>query len=487
MRRWQSLPPRQRTKILTLLDGIVWYPHPDNHPQVQAFQSPAFEILYGGQAGGGKSDLLLGLARTCHKSSVLIRRNFPELERSLIKRSLEFYGERRPYYKADKHYWEIDGRRIEFGHMEHIGTPHDPGDERAYSSAPYDLIGFDQLEEFEEYAYQFMFSRVRSTTPGQRKRIVSTANPIGPGVAWIMHRWGAWLDKRHPNPAKSGEVRWYKNDDDGRDVETTADDPDALSRTFISASLADNPYLSYNDDYRRTLSSLPPILRKALLGGDWMASLMDDAMQVIPRAWVEAAMERHRNSERPPIPMTSLGVDVARGGIDDTVLSPRYDVWFAPLIGIPGRLTPDGKSVYAEIMKLSPEIDETTPVAIDVSAIGSSPYDYSFEQGLNVTAVNFASASHMTGGVLHFANKRAELYWAMREALDPNTGANVMLPDDPLLMADLTAAHWRLTTRGIVLQDKDEIRKVLGRSPDRGDAVVISWSGAGDPFGGIHV
>jgi hypothetical protein len=79
---------------------------------------------------------------------------------------------------------------------------------------------------------------------------------------------------------------------------------------------------------------------------------------------------------------------------------------------------------------------------------------------------------------LSFANKRAQAWWALREALDPSQrdGSPIMLPDDPGLRADLAAPHWELTARGVLIEDKDDIKKRLGRSPDKGDAVVMAWS-----------
>jgi hypothetical protein len=262
------------------------------------------------------SDLLLGLARTRHRRSLLLRRTFPDLERSLISRSMEFFGPPN-YYNGSKHVWTVGKVRCEFGHMDNVGSPQVPGDEASYASAPYDLIAFDQLEQFPQYAYEFMISRARSAVPGQRVQIVASANPIGENIDWLIRRWAPWLDESHPNPAKSGELRYYKRNPDGLEVETTEDDPDALSRTFIAAGLKDNPYLG--DDYRRTLNLLPEPLRSALLNGDWKASITDDAYQVIPRSWVKLAQQRWQ--PQPPGPITALGVDVARGGMDQTVLS----------------------------------------------------------------------------------------------------------------------------------------------------------------------
>lgn len=475
-----------------LTADLVWQPHPANRPQVQAYLSDAFETLYGGAAGGGKSDLLLGLARTMHRRSLLLRRTFPDLERSLISRSLEFFGEQK-FYNASKHIWNIDGRRIEFGHMERIGTPQVPADEAQYASAPYDGIFWDQLEQFTEYAYVFMFSRARSAD-GKRVRIVASANPVGEGVEWIMRRWRAWLvDKT----AKPGEILWYRTDEQGNDVQTTKDHPDAVSRTFIPAGLKDNPYL--NDDYRRGLMLLTEPLRSALLSGNWSAMLTDDAYQVIPRAWVKAAMARWKPRKLPP---SVIGADIARGGDDKMVLSPRNDKWFDELQKFPGRdITSGARSVkpileFLEINGLAtrtdkeieyrddgitlPVVESKTPVNVDVIGIGSSTYDTCRTHGIAADPINFAEKSIATdkSEKLHFINKRAEFYWSLREALDPDENSEVELPPDPELEADLCAPRWSSQSNGIKIESKEDIKKRIGRSPDCADAVVLSWGGA---------
>lgn len=453
-----------------LTDDLVWQPHPANQPQVSAYLTDAFETLYGGAAGGGKSDLLLGLARTMSRRSLLLRREFPDLERSLITRSHEFYGEGK-FYNGSKHVWNIDGRRVEFGHMERIGTPQVPADEAQYASAQYDFIGFDQLEQFPEYAYIFMLSRARSADPKQRVRIMGSANPVGEGVEWIMRRWRAWLiDKT----AKPGEILWYKRDAEGNDVQTTEDDPDALSRTFIPAGLKDNPFIG--DEYRRQLMNVVEPLRSALLNGNWEAMLTDDAYQVIPRAWVRLAMKRW--TEKPPEKEKPdslvIGCDVARGGDDKTVNAPRRGAWFDKLQKYPGRSTPDGQSV---VNLLSVMLVNGGSVNIDVIGIGSSAYDIGRERGLTIYPVNFAEKSNATdkSGVLHFVNKRAEVYWAFREALDPDDGKDMALPPDIELEADLCAPRWSSQSNGIKIESKEDIKKRLGRSPDCADAVVLAW------------
>jgi len=87
-------------------------------------------------------------------------------------------------------------------------------------------------------------------------------------------------------------------------------------------------------------------------------------------------------------------------------------------------------------------------------------------------------------GQLAVANKRAEVWWKFREALDPDQpdGSAIALPPDPELRANLCAPPWKLGARGILLESKDgssgfgNLRQRLGRSPGKGDAVVMAWS-----------
>jgi hypothetical protein len=456
------LTPEELSELYRLADA--WVPLPR---QWEAAQSPAFEVLYGGAAGGAKSNLILWLARHQHFRSLLTRKSFPMLERSLIPDSMELYG--RSGYNETKHRWTFkDKRRVDFGFLDNV---------EEYRGAAFDLFAPDELTELSEFQYLYLFSRVRSTQPGQRCRVVATTNPGGDGEAWVIARWAPWLDKRHPNPATPGELCWFKRDENGVDVETTPDDPDALSRTFIPARLADNPFLMADPNYRKRLMALPEPFRSQLLFGDWTAGQRDDAYQVIPTAWIEAAMARWKDREGTTSGQTAIGVDVARGGKDKTVIARRFGAWFAPLIRRHGTETPDGISVATLVVPLLPAGGS---VAIDAFGIGSDAYGAITPHTQRIQGVlgnEPVEDETDRAGVLHFVNLRAAMYWRLRDALQPDGGDDIALPLDRELLADLTSVRFLpLRAHGIQLEGKDDTKKRLGRSPDSADAVALTFA-----------
>ena len=93
-------------------------------------------------------------------------------------------------------------------------------------------------------------------------------------------------------------------------------------------------------------------------------------------------------------------------------------------------------------------------------------------------AANKSTAVAQDGSKLQFRNKRAEAWWRFREALNPDQegGSKVALPHDPDLRSDLCAPTWTLTSSGIQIESKQDIKKRIGRSTDKGDAVVMALS-----------
>jgi hypothetical protein len=251
------------------------------------------------------------------------------------------------------------------------------------------------------------------------------------------------------------------------------------TRTFIQSLLRNNPYLA-NTGYRAQIQALPEPLRSQLLNGDFVVGREDHEWQVIPTAWVRAAQERWRPTAPSGAQMTAVGVDVAQGGADRTVLAPRFGPWYGSLIERPGILTPTGSSVAALVVEVR---RNSAVIVMDMGGgYGGAAKERLNDNRIDVRPFNAANSSNerTKDKQLSFFNKRAEIAWRFREALDPDQdgGSPIALPPDPQLLADLTSPRWKLTPNGILVEPKDDLKKPdrLGRSPDKGDAVMMAWS-----------
>lgn len=440
----------------------------------------ADELLYGGAGGGGKSDLLCGLALTKHKRSLIMRRQYTDLG-AIIERAIEINGTRKGFNGAPPPKLRTDdGRLVEFG------AAKSPGDEQSWQGQPHDNLSIDEITQFLESQIRMLMGWVRSTVPGQRCRTVFATNPpVSTDGDWIIGMFRPWLDVTYENPALPGELRWFVVDPDGKDVEVDGPQPHQFpgehkpvkpkSRTFIPAFLRDNPYL-VNTDYDAQLDALPEPWRSAVRDGNFMASRADDVMQVIPSDWIRQAQKRWRPINPPGTQMSAIGFDVAQS-IDQNILAPRYGGWYSELITVPGKEAPDGSSKAALVIKY-----RRGNAALIIDAGGGyagALIERLKDNKIQYTAFNGSNTStaKTKDGTLHFLNKRAESWWAFREALDPDQdgGSPIELPPDRELEADLATPRFDPTPRGIVIESKDKIRDRIGRSPDKGDAVVMAW------------
>lgn len=453
---------------------------PNAGPQTEAYYCKADVLFYGGAGGGGKSALGIGLAINEHKRSVLARRQYTDLG-EMIDQAIRFNGTRDGFNgSAPPKLRTKDGRLLEFIAAAKLG------DEQHRQGQPMDLLYVDEAAHFLEEQIRFWMGWLRTTEPGQRCRVVLGSNPpLSSEGQWLIAMFAPWLDPTHPNPAKPGELRWYVTDAEGKDKEVPGPELVRIgakmvqpqSRTFIPAALKDNPYLA-GSGYEARLDALQEPLRSAIRDGNFMAAREDDQWQVIPTAWVLQAQKRWTPTPPMNAPMCSLGVDVAQGGSAQTVLAPRFDWWFGDLITVPGKDTPLGTDVAALIFKHRRNDAQTV---IDVGGgFGLGAFEHLKLNRIPVVGYNGAHTSNgrTKDGRLAFYNKRAESWWRLREALDPDqpNGSPIALPYDSELVADLTAVRYEVTPRGIKCEDKDEVVKRLGRSPDKGDSVVMAWS-----------
>ena len=466
----------ERAELDSLLtsDKTLWRPLPG--PQSMAFESMADIIGYGGAAGGGKTDLACGKALTQHRKVGIFRLNGTELT-GVLDRITELLGGRNGYNGKDN-IWRtrrVDGVSIQV----EFGSFPNPDDEKKYQGRPHDLLVFDEAANMRESAVRFLLGWLRTTVSGQRCQALLTFNP--PTTAegrWIIQFFAPWLDKKHQNPAEPGELRWFATVD-GKDVEVESGDEfehngekiKPLSRTFIPSRISDNPYLM-GTGYMAQLQSLPEPLRSQMLYGDFQAGMEDDPWQVVPTAWVEAAMARWKRPDKLK-PMDSMGVDVARGGKDNTIIARRHDMWFDEPLAYTGTQTPDGPTIAGLVVAAQ---RDRAPIHIDIIGVGSSPYDFLNEMGQQVLGVNVAeSALGMDkSGRLRFKNQRSELWWRMREALDPSNNTGIALPPDQRLLADLCAPTWKLVGQTVAVASREEILDKIGRSPDYASAFCLA-------------
>ncbi len=478
----EYLPDSKQEELAFLMSAAmpIWVPLPG--PQSDAYYCTADILYYGGQAGGGKTDLLLGLALTAHSRSKIYRREGTQ-NTAMIDRLLFEILKSKSGWNGKDSVWrgEMVGERrhIEFGACK------DPGSEQKDQGKKYDFKGFDEITHFLESQFRFLCGWNRG---GKRNRIVCTGNPpTNAEGQWVIKFWGPWLDPDHPNPAQPGELRWYSTID-GEDKEF----PDSSqftyknkvyrpkSRTFIRSGVQDNVFM-VAENYEDTLAALPEPLRSQMLEGNFFADSEDSAWQVIPSAWVDLAMKRWSPDGKKG-QMSSIGADIARGGPAETIVACRYENWYDSLNTFPGMATPDGPTAAGLIVSC---LRHGAPIHVDVIGVGGSVYDWLKSNEIQVVPVNGAGAVpegvRDKSGKLKFRNKRAEIWWKFREALDPKTGKNIALPFDSQLKADLCAPHWFLTPHGIQIESKEQLIRgprlhknmvALGRSPDRGDAVV---------------
>jgi len=482
-----KLTPDQRAKVDDIVrsTGKIWVAQ--GGPQTVALESKADILFYGGSAGGGKTDLLLGAALTEQEHSIIFRREAVQLI-GLEERMAKILPAGRKGYNSQSGVWRLPGHRV----ME-LGSVKDPEDWVKYQGRAHDLKGFDEITHFTEAQFRTLIGWMRSDNPKVRQRVICAGNPPTSSEGeWVIRYWAPWLDPQHPNPAKPGELRWYVSDEKGEDMEVPGPEPVLIggeyvkpkSRTFVSSSVDDNLFL-LTTGYKATLQSLPEPLRSQMLRGDFQAGRADPVWQLVPTEWVKAAQARWTKKDTKG-EMTSLGFDVARGGVDKSTAARRHGQWFDELVTAPGVVTNDGPKAAGFI---APLIRNGAPICIDAIGIGTSALD--FIRGLNLLVVPVVgsekSLSTDKTGNLRFRNKRAEMYWRLREALDPTSPDPIALPPDAELLGDICAVRYKVVTLGalaaVQMRDKDEIREVLGRSPDKGDAVAMTFVDGVPPTG----
>lgn len=238
------------------MSNIVWQPQPR---QLEFMSRPEYEALYGGAAGGGKSDTIvieaLRQIHIPHYKGLIIRKTYPQLS-ELIEKSQLYYPKavKGCDYNQSEHTWFFpSGAKIVFGSMQHTK------DKLKYQGKAYDYIAFDELTHFTYEEYSYLFSRNRPNGPGTRVYIRATANPGGVGHGWVKERF---ITAAPPGTPIISEIDYVTPD--GQKVKRK------VKRVFIPSTVFDNKELLKNDPmYILRLASMAEAEKNALLYGNW--------------------------------------------------------------------------------------------------------------------------------------------------------------------------------------------------------------------------
>lgn len=251
-------------------DEILWRAH--EGPQTRFLAAQEFELLYGGAAGGGKSEGLLILAVEQYTKrgyrALLLREAYTELG-ELIDRSKDIYEPLGGTYNAQEHKWTFSHHDA-LGAYEtyvHFGYFEKWKDRRRYRGWQFSFIGWDELGECpEERFWLFLMSRCRSGGPGIQPMMRGTANPGGAGHGWLKRRF--IIPCGADGAVVVREPFTYTRQGPTGPVKVTV----VLSRRFIPSRVTDNPTVMENNPlYVAQLYNLPETMRRQMLLGDWNA------------------------------------------------------------------------------------------------------------------------------------------------------------------------------------------------------------------------
>ena len=350
--------------------------------------------------------------------------------------------------------WLIGGRLVGFGRK-----PQDH-DRDAFQGLhrKYLLVIIDEAAGIPEW----LWGSARDIATGEHCRMLAIGNPTDPSSYF----------RKVCRPNSGWNV-----------IKVSVFDSPNFTNEKVSKSVSEDlTSWKYIEDAKRDLGEGSPMW-KARVEGEFPDV---DEFSVIPLGWIYQAQQRWAEWDEAGRPISSdwrriVGADIARYGNDKTCFAERIgDAFLTPRI-MPRTDTMGTASLLQK--ELHPERGDIA--VVDTNGVGAGVYDALKKNNFTAMGVNVGNRTSLkdTSGQIEFYNIRAAVYWKMREALDPARNPTIMLPPDDDLASDLSTPHWKTVPGGkIVIESKDDIRKRLNRSPDKGDAVVLAWWASGLGF-----
>ena len=237
------------------------------------------ERLYGGAAGGGKSDALLMAALQYvgvpGYSAIIFRRTYADLAlpKALMDRAHEWLDGTDARWDGSRHCWTFpSGAKLQFGYLE------TDRDKYRYQGAEFQCICFDELTQFTENQYRYLLSRLRRLeTSNIPLRVCNATNPGGVGHNWVKQRF--LIEGLTGN------------------------------RFFVPAKLSDNPYLD-QDSYVQSLLQLDPVTRQQLLDGNWDVK----ETYMFRREWIQTVQDYPKQA--PKVRVWDIAATTPKKGSD---------------------------------------------------------------------------------------------------------------------------------------------------------------------------
>lgn len=303
-----------------------------------------------------------------------------------------------------------------------------------------------------------LWNAARTNTTSRDCRVLAIGNPddpsstfasvCRPGSEWNTIKISVW-----DSPNFSGE-------------DTTED---------AKEHLVDESYL----EMAKTAWGEGSPIWKSKVDGEFPES---DEFTVCPINWVLRAFERYNMfMDVPNVPddieklpaRKIFGVDVARYGIDKTVICERIGNVLTKFEEFTMMDTIDTANLVMARMNKSRD-----KAIIDMTGIGSGVYDVLKRRGYKVEGFNAGAKTKITDASrqIGFTRVRSAAWWKMREALDPAKDPVIAFPPNDKLQGDLTAPKWeQVLNDQIQVESKDDIRMRLNRSTDYADAAIMAW------------